>query len=156
MRREFYSLTTFIVQPAGPSDRADWLAMRIALWPDEDAGELGREIDLFLDPAITEYGWIARSADGRRAGFIEASLRSYAEGCWPGPTPYIEGLWVEAQFRRLGVAAQMLGAVEDWARASGHHEIGSDALLDNGVSHAWHAARGFDEVERIIVFRKAL
>ena len=47
-------------------------------------------------------------------------------------------------------------AVEDWARARGYTEMASDALLDNSVSHAWHSAQGFDEVERIVVYRKDL
>ena len=34
--------------------------------------------------------------------------------------------------------------------------MASDALLDNAVSHKWHGAQGFEEVERVVVFRKEM
>jgi len=38
----------------------------------------------------------------------------------------------------------------------GYAELGSDARADNRLSHLAHAALGFDEVETLVVFRKAL
>jgi aminoglycoside 6'-N-acetyltransferase I len=46
--------------------------------------------------------------------------------------------------------------VEAWARALGFTELGSDALIDNLASHAFHAALGFEERERVVAFRKRL
>ena len=129
--------------------------MRCALWPDSDAAKLRSELPQFLDPDHSECGWIARSADGAAIGFAEANIRSYAEDC-DGPTPYLEGIWVAGNWRRAGVAAALLAAVEDWARSGGYTEMASDALLDNVVSDKWHGAQGFEEVERIVVFRKDL
>jgi aminoglycoside 6'-N-acetyltransferase I len=34
--------------------------------------------------------------------------------------------------------------------------LASDALLDNGASHAMHRALGFEETERVVFFRKPL
>jgi aminoglycoside 6'-N-acetyltransferase I len=46
--------------------------------------------------------------------------------------------------------------VEAWARERGFRELASDALLENTVSHAAHAALGFEEVERAVKYRKPL
>ena len=89
-------------------------------------------------------------------GFAEASIRDYAEGASPGPAAYLEGIWVEPEWRRRGVARALLAAIEAWARREGLAHLGSDALLDNEASHGWHAAAGFEEVERLVVFGKPL
>jgi aminoglycoside 6'-N-acetyltransferase I len=47
-------------------------------------------------------------------------------------------------------------AAEQWARGRGFTDLASDALLENGLSHAAHQALGFEVVERIVVFRKSL
>jgi len=127
--------------------------MRYALWPEYEPAELQSDLPQFLDPDDSQSAWIARSEDGNPVGFAEANIRSYAEDC-DGPTPYLEGIWVAENWRRTGVAAALLKAVEDWARAAGYDEMASDAVLDNVVSQNWHSAQGFEEVERIVVFRK--
>lgn len=129
--------------------------MRCSLWPDEDGEELERELSLMLEFDPPYQVWVAER-DGRLIGFIELWVRSYAEGAPAGPAAYIEGIWVEATARRQGVARALLGAAEQWARDAGFRWIGSDALIDNDVSHAWHRAAGFDEIERITIFGKPL
>ena len=47
-------------------------------------------------------------------------------------------------------------AAEAWAGAQGCTEFGSDALIDNTLSAAAHAALGFDEVAQIRCFLKRL
>jgi aminoglycoside 6'-N-acetyltransferase I len=54
------------------------------------------------------------------------------------------------------VANQLLAAAEQWALERGFSHLGSDARLDNLVSHSWHRAAGFAEVERIVAFAKPL
>ena len=73
-----------------------------------------------------------------------------------GRVAYLEGLYVEPEYRRRGVAAALVRAVEPWAREQGCSELASDTTIDNDVSAAVHRALGFDEVERIICFRKDL
>ena len=136
-----------IVRPAREADFAAWAAMRQRLWPDCEPDELRREQPL--------CGLVAE-AEGRLIGFAEASVRDYAEGAPPGPAAYLEGIWVEPQWRRRGAARALLAAVEAWARREGLSHLGSDALLDNEASHRWHAAAGFGEVERLVVFGKPL
>lgn len=141
-----------IVRAATAADFPAWAAMRLKLWPDEDPVELQRELPA-EDPA--SLGLVAE-AEGRLIGFAEASVRNYAEGAPPGPAAYLEGIWVEPESRRRGVGRALLAAVEGWARRQGLAHLGSDALLDNELSHRWHRAAGFAEVERIVVFGKPL
>ena len=136
-----------IVRPAREGDFAAWAAMRGRLWPGCEPVELERE--------PPQLGLIAE-VEGRPIGFAEASVRNYAEGAPPGPAAWLEGIWVEPDWRRRGVASALLAAVEHWAQGQGLSHLGSDALLDNDASHRWHAAVGFGEVERLVVFGKPL
>lgn len=100
------------------------------------------------------HAWVA-TRDERRVGSVEAFIRNYAEDC-DGPAPYIEEVWVAEDVRRAGVGKALIAAVEDWARGRGFTEMGSDTWHDHIDSQNWHKAIGFDEVERLVVFRKAL
>ena len=131
--------------------------MRAALWPDEDEHDLARDTQPFLaDP--TQIAFVAERDDapGQLCGFAEASVRPYANSNDEAPCAFLEGWWVDADVRRGGVGRALVAAVEDWARGQGFRELGSDALLDNVDSHRAHAAVGFDEIERVVYFRKDL
>jgi aminoglycoside 6'-N-acetyltransferase I len=136
-----------IVRPATAADLPAWGAMRQRLWPDAEPAELEREPPPIAFVAEEEGGLI---------GFAEASVRNHAEGAPPGPAAYLEGIWVEPENRRRGVARALLAAVDAWARRQGLAWLGSDALLDNGASHDWHRAVGFEEVERLVIFGRPL
>lgn len=134
--------------------------MRHALWPDADAGILADEALAFLSgetpPAQFAAVFVAAASDGTLLGMIELSLRPYADGCDSSPVPYIEGWYVTEGHRGRGIGAALVKAAEDWARELGHTEMASDALLDNAASERAHKALGFEEVERVIHFRKRL
>jgi aminoglycoside 6'-N-acetyltransferase I len=129
--------------------------MRAALWPSEDADALAAEIDGMLedpDQAI----FVAEGPDGQLWGMVEADIRPFANPVDEQPCAFVEGWWVDPGVRRTGVGRALIAAVEDWARKRGFHELGSDALLDNVVSHQAHLALGFEERERTVAFRKWL
>lgn len=95
--------------------------------------------------------------DGAPAGFAQCQLRrDYVEGTETSPVGYLEAIYVRAGFRRRGVAAALLSACEDWARARGCAEFASDCELDNADSLAFHLGAGFGEANRIICFTKQL
>jgi aminoglycoside 6'-N-acetyltransferase I len=149
------------IRAARASDAAEYTRMRAALWPDCTAAEHARDVDEF---ARGRGGWggtpgvafVADRGGGRLAGFVEVGLRAFAEGCDTGPVGYIEGWWVDADARRGGVGAVLVAAAEAWARAQGCREMASDCLLENDVSLFAHRALGYEEVERVIQFRKAI
>lgn len=100
--------------------------------------------------------WLAVD-DGRAVGFAEASLRrDYVNGCETSPVAFLEGIYVTPDARLRGVGRSLDAAVRVWAIGQGCAEYASDALLDNRVSHAFHAALGFAETERVVYFRRVL
>jgi aminoglycoside 6'-N-acetyltransferase I len=143
------------IREMGAADRAVWAEMRSALWPEETAQEHATGIDemVGLDDA---WGFVAETADGTPVGFAELAIRKYANGCTARPVPFLEGIWVRAEFRRQGIGARLVAHVGAFAADRGFHEIGSDTQIDNLTSHAAHRGWGFSETERVVYFRKAL
>jgi aminoglycoside 6'-N-acetyltransferase I len=137
------------------ADWPEWLRMSLALFPDESQEEIERSMrSTVRNPHAAVL--IAVRDDGSPCGFVEVGERSFAEGCETSPAAYIEAWYVDPNVRRQGIGRALLAAAEDWARAEGHSEIGSDALLDNLVSHEAHRRSGYAEVVRLVVFRKTL
>lgn len=128
--------------------------MRRALWPDE----AGLESDTAAMLAAPErLALIARDDRGGAAGFAEAAIRrDYVNGCDTSPVLFLEGIYVAPDRRMQGVARALAEQASRWGRAFGCTEFASDALLDNADSHAFHAAIGFEETERVVYFRRAL
>ena len=85
----------------------------------------------------------AERPGGGLCGFLEASLRSRADGCDSTPVGYIEGWYVDRDIRRNGVGRALVSAVEAWARSRGCRQMASDAELWNQVSHQAHEALGY-------------
>jgi aminoglycoside 6'-N-acetyltransferase I len=143
------------VRPYTDVDWPEWLRMSLALFPDEPPEEIERGMrDWRVNPHAAVL--IAVRDDGSPCGYVEVGERSVGEGCVTSPVAYVEAWYVDPDVRRQGVGRALLAAAEDWARAEGYSEIGSDALLDNAVSHEAHVRSGYAEVVRLVVFRKAL
>lgn len=143
------------IRPAGPADAESWLCMRQELWPATPEAVHRREIANTLNsPELLIV--VAETDTGALAGFLEASIRAFADGCETDHVGYIEGWYVDAPLRNQGVGARLVAAAEAWARGQGCIEMGSDCLLDNTVSLAAHRALGYQDVERLIHFVKRL
>lgn len=145
------------VREVQPSDRPEWVRMRFGLWPHHTVEE--HEADLATMPGEHNRDlaavFVAPREGGGLRGFLEMSIRSYAEGC-DGPTPYVEGWFTDADVRGTGVGAALVDAAVRWAAARGFREMASDALLDNTGSQRAHLALGFEEVERSVHFRRSI
>lgn len=90
-------------------------------------------------------------------GFAQCQLRhDYVEGCETSPVGFLEGVYVQPEHHRRGVARQLVAACEAWARSVGCTEFASDCEIDNTDSLAFHQAIGFEEVGRTIWFHKKL
>ena len=138
------------------ADAAEWLRMRTTLWPsDGHAPEIEEYFRSGGSPLLTVV-FVAERAHGTLAGFVEVGLRAYAEGCESTPVPFIEGWYVDADARGTGVGAGLMRAAEQWARDQGYREMASDVEIDNDRSIAAHRALGYEEVARLVCFRRAL
>jgi aminoglycoside 6'-N-acetyltransferase I len=143
------------IDKCGTDQLPQWVALRIALWPDEDAQQIAAEASGMLAQADLLV-LVAREGEAV-IGFAEAAIRNdYVNGCETSPVAFVEGIYVVPQQRRRGVAKAMIAAIEAWAEQRGLRELASDALLDNAKSHAMHEALGFAETERVVYFRKTL
>ena len=143
------------IRPSSESDWTAWLQMRYALWPQDALNEHESEMRGWLERADTAV-FIATRPDGSVCGFCEVGSRPYADGCRSSPVGYVEGWYVEPDARQQGYGRGLLNAAEAWARERGYEEMASDALLDNAVSHAAHAGCWYEEVGRVVQFRKPL
>ncbi|HEX6576409.1 MAG TPA: GNAT family N-acetyltransferase [Gemmatimonadaceae bacterium] len=94
--------------------------------------------------------------EGGLGGFVEVGARSIVDGCETSPVGYIEAWYIDPDLRRQGYGKALLDAAESWSASRGYREMGSDALLENDVSHAAHRAAGYEEVDRVIGYRKAI
>ena len=72
------------------------------------------------------------------------------------PVGYLEGIFVKEEHRKNGYAKELLCACEKWAKEMGCDEFASDCELNNVDSFEFHMAMKFDEVNRIICFKKKI
>jgi aminoglycoside 6'-N-acetyltransferase I len=149
------------IRAVEPADRDQLAEMRAALWPDgsieEHARELVNIIARGMSGTLPMTILVAAAADGRLIGFLEAGLRSHADGCDPAiPVGFVEGWFVREAFRNRGIGRELMEAAEAWARAQGCREMASDSLIDNENAHRAHQALGFEVVDRCVNFRKPL
>lgn len=144
-----------MVRHVQPEDKAEWLRLRLELWPHHTPEELRSELEQILTDE-NQVVFVVPRPQGGLEGFLEASLRSVAEGCTTSPIGYIEGWFIDPDSRRKGYGAELVQAAEAWARARGCKEMASDCLVDNIISLSAHTALEYQEVERLIHFRKDL
>jgi aminoglycoside 6'-N-acetyltransferase I len=149
------------VRVARPADREELARLRTALWPESSAEEHAKELlgiigsKTFGTMPFIEL--VAEDGGGALVGFLEAGLRSHADGCDPAhAVGYVEGWYVAESYRKRGIGRRLLVAAEDWAREQGCVEMASDALLGNDVSQRAHEALGYAEVDRCVRYRKTL
>ena len=143
------------VKKATDKDIETLAALAAKLWPGHRPEELAEEF-----AGLTESENAAcflTYENGRAVGFAQCQLRhDYVEGTKTSPVGYLEGIFVEAAYRRKGCARRLLAACEAWARERGCAEFASDCELDNAGSLRFHLHTGFAEANRIICFKKDL
>ena len=154
-----------LVRVATRDDIDGWLVLRNGLWPgdiDEHRAEINWQLDQMakdIDGPGAIHVVLAfqnNSVTTMPIGMLEGSIRSHAEGCEPGRVAYVEGWFVAATHRRLGIGELLVDALCEWGKMKGCVEIASDALLDNDLSYTAHTSLGFEEVDRCINFRRSI
>ena len=142
-----------LVKKVKTQDVQEWTRLRHKLWPGTKQSHASEVRALVGKPGFVAFiAWQGHQP----IGFSEAMVRPFANGCRERPVAFLEGLWVDSNFRQKGVGRKLVNAVEDWAIKKGFRELGSDAYLHASASHRAHLAYGFKEMERVVYFRKSL
>ncbi len=127
--------------------------LALQLWPDNDYNELKNE---FLGLIKNEEAvCFIQYLDDKPIAFAECQLRhDYVEGTNTSPVGYLEGIFVLKEYRNNGYGKNLLKECEKWAKEKGCTEFASDCELANIESLHFHEGMGFQEVNRIICFKK--
>ena len=125
------------------------------IWPEHSEEELKRILLNYMNTEASEV--FVEEQDGCIVGVALCCLRQdYVEGCETSPVGYLEGVSVKESHRKQGVAKRLVAECEQWAKEKGCLEFASDCELSNTVSHDFHLQIGFEEMNRIICFKKSL
>ncbi len=130
-----------------------FLEMGLKLWTDFEREEL-QKLLLQTVQSDKQMVWIAKIG-AETAGFVIFSIRTdYVEGALQSPTGYLEGIFVEDQFRKLGIAKKFMELGEAWCKSKGCCQIGSDTWLTDTESRSFHKKVGFWEEDELVHFLK--
>ena len=146
----------FRVRPVTEKDFSEWFKLRKKLWDESNDDEHQTEMRSIFEHTQTQLVLIAELPDGRLIGFLEASIRPFVEDCHSDHVGYLEGWFVEPEFRRQGIGRILVGTAENWARRNGCDEMASDAEIDNELSLQSHLQLGYQETSRLVHLRKDL
>lgn len=146
----------FNVRPFRDPDIDRWYRLRCLLWDENGQDDHHAEmLDIIGNPE-TQLVLVAENDEGRLIGFLEASIRPFVEDCDTDQVGYLEGWFVEPDFRRMGVGRELVGRAEQWALQKGCTEMASDAELGNERSLAAHEKLGYSVTSRLVHLRKEI
>jgi aminoglycoside 6'-N-acetyltransferase I len=150
------SESNFIIRPVQEKDLSEWFRLRKFLWDHSTDDEHRAEMLDIYEHTDTQLVLVAESPSGKLAGFLEASIRPFVEDCHSENVGYLEGWFVEPEYRRHGIGRALVRAAEDWARRKGSTEMASDSEIGNDLSLKAHLNLGYEETSRLVHLRKDL
>ena len=148
--------TDFSIRPLDESDLPEWLRLRMLLWDQSSEDDHKTEMVDIIEHSDSQFVAVADAGRGSLAGFLEASIRTHVEDCETENVGYLEGWYVDKDFRRMGIGRQLVEFAEKWALQKGCTEMASDAEVDNPISIDAHLRLGYDETSRLVHLRKEL
>ena len=97
-------------------DRIDEISLvALNLWPHHSLDDIKNVINKYIQREDTSV--FICVIDGKCVGVALVSLRhDYVEGCATSPVGYLEGICVENDYRKSGVASKLCKECEDWAK----------------------------------------
>lgn len=144
-----------MIRKAGIKNLEEIAKLAVQMWTDNTVQGL---IDEFSDIILKgDAQFFLKYNQDRPVGFAHCQLRyDYVEGTETSPVGYLEGIFIEEEYRHNGYAKELLSECEKWAKEKGCKEFASDCEIDNDSSLGFHMALGFEEANRIICFTKTL
>lgn len=144
-----------MIQKAGTGDLETLAKLAVRMWNDHSIRELIHEFSEIM--ACGNAQFFLKYENELPIGFAQCQLRyDYVEGTSTSPVGYLEGIFVEEDYRNKGYAKELLSACEAWAKENGCYEFASDCEINNIDSFRFHGAMNFTEANRIICFTKKL
>ena len=150
------TLQNYLIRPLKESDLPEWFRLRRLLWDESSEEEHKAEMLDIYEHTETQLVLVAENERGGLIGFLEASIRPFVEDCHTDHVGYLEGWFVEPEYRRGGVGRELVRSAERWARKKGCTEMASDAEIGNDLSLQAHLKLGYDETSRLVHLRKDL
>lgn len=144
------------VRPLSEDDVSEWFRLRKLLWDELSEDEHKIEMRDIYKHTDSQLVLVAETDGGRLIGFLEASIRSFVEDCETDNVGYLEGWFVEENYRENGIGGKLVETAEEWAREKGCEEMASDAEIGNELSLEAHQKLGYEETSRLIHLRKSL
>lgn len=146
----------YIVRALREGDLEGWLHLRLHLWDQVSENEHKAEMMDIVEHPDTQFVAVAETDEGRLIGFLEASIRPFVEDCQTDHVGYLEGWFVEPEYRQQSIGRFLVRAAENWARRKGCTEMASDAEVGNDLSLEAHQRLGYEETSRLVHLRKEL
>ncbi len=146
----------FRVRPLRENDITEWFRLRKLLWEGSSDDEHKVEMSDIYEHSDSQLVIVAETQDEKLIGFLEASIRPFVEDCHTDHVGYLEGWYVEPEFRRYGIGRKLVQMAESWARSKGCEEMASDAEIGNDLSFKAHLNLGYEETSRLVHLRKDL
>jgi len=144
-----------IIKKAAVEDAKTVAGLAVKLWESHTIEQLAEEFRNYIGKS--DCVLVLAVLDDRPVGFAQCGLRNdYVEGTDTSPVGYLEGIFVEEDYRKNGLAKEMLDVCQKWAKEQGCTEFASDCELVNEDSLKFHLRMGFKEANRIICFTKKL
>jgi aminoglycoside 6'-N-acetyltransferase I len=150
------TMQNFTVRPIGEDDINEWFRLRKLLWDESTDAEHKAEMMDIYEHTDSQLVLVAQLENGRLVGFLEASIRPFVEDCHTDHVGYLEGWFVEEDFRRYGIGRKLVKSAENWAKNKGCEEMASDAEVGNDSSLRAHLNLGYEETSRLVHLRKDL
>ena len=150
------SETSVTVRPLEESDLNEWFRLRKLLWDRATDDDHKAEMLDIIEDGETQAVFVADSGKGSLVGFLEAGIRPFVEDCETEDVGYLEGWFVDKDFRRQGIGTALVRAAEQWAYSRGCREMASDAEIGNDLSLAAHESLGYEETSRLVHLKKNL
>ena len=150
------TMQNFKVRPVSEEDINEWFRLRKLLWDESSDEEHQVEMLDIYEHSDSQLVLVAQTEDGKLIGFLEASIRPFVEDCHTDHVGYLEGWFVEEDYRRYGVGRKLVRGAENWARNKGCEEMASDSEIGNDLSFNAHLNLGYEETSRLVHLRKDL
>jgi aminoglycoside 6'-N-acetyltransferase I len=147
----------FTVRPLRETDLDDWFRLRKQLWDETgDDDQRTEMVDILDHFDESQYVLFAQTDENKLVGFLEASIRPFVEDCHTDHVGYLEGWYVDPEFRDHGIGRELVKQAEAWARSKGCTEMASDAEVGNATSLEAHLNLNYKVTSKLVHLRKEL